>query len=499
LKYANQKDLPSFPSSGLKPNDSAAGAAASLGWHKKSGDVWKPETSTAANRAALLANDYKMAPLWKPEQSSNGAKAAMLAAKDGGKVEIWKPEQSSWGSSAASQAFKAERTPATPPKLDYATAMGRKGSVLAANGAMSGNRKRADSTPVKPTYPDASNASANALSAATSASRPSRNPRTDFNHESGSSPFTNMPKEMFTSHPPVAPEVDEKRRSDILHASAVAMAKQMYSVQQKQIEQAAQTHRSTQQSAAISAHGRKPSAASNISDEVPPMRFNSLQEAAQKLAQERLAKLRSEHDQNREYTDYYGSTPKTNRLSIRGRVRRRASSDGTLDEDKEQSQKIRAQMSIFTDNVTQIDAKKRQKDREALMAAAQRNVTARLKGMDEKAFKETGKVQPSMLNEWEVKAHAAAQKSSEGRMENYGKVNIGGGRFIDQSEIDAVAARNVQPVLDEINLKAEQQRARDAELVLEQQSQKHEAELKKSREKEVKEINRKLKGNASTR
>lgn len=441
----------------------------------------------------MLAKDYKAPPQWQAEQSKNSAKAALLAARDSQKIEIWKPEESSWGSSAANQAFKAERKVVPPPQLDYATALGRKGSMLAATGAMSGTRRRADSTPVRgPTYPDEANASANALSAATMAHRPSKTSKTEYNHDAGSSPFTNMPKEMFTSHPPVAPEVDEKKRADVLRASAVAMARQMYSVQQKQIEHA-QAQRSAQQSAAISAHGRQPST-STIDDAAAPMRFNSLQEAAQKLAQERLAKLRNEHDQNREYRDYYGSSTPSSRLSIRNRVRRRASSDGSLDEDKEQSQKIRAQMSIFTSNLTQIDEKKRQKDREALMAAAQRNVTASLKGMDEKAFKETGKFQPSMLSEWEVKAHAAAQKSSKSRMENYGKIDIGGGKFIDQSEVDAIAARNVQPVLDEINEKAEQQRVRDAELKLEQETQRREAETKKSRDKEVKEINRKLKG-----
>ncbi len=444
----------------------------------------------------MLAKDYKAPPLWQPEQSANGAKAAVLAAKDGGKVEIWKPEASAWGNSAANQAFRSERSSDLSPKIDYGyTAIGRHGSLMAATGAMSGTRKRSDSTPVpKPTYPDEANAATNALSAATHANNPARKSKVEYSVASGASPFTNMPKEMFTSHPPVAPEVDEKRRSDILHASAVAMAKQMYNLQQKQIDQSVSAQRSTGQDAAISAHGRQQSRSSMIS-EAQPMRFTSLQEAAQKLAQERLAKLHDEHAQNREYRDYYGEdTRPTSRLSIRGRVRRRASSDGTLDEDKEQSQRIRAQMSLFSNNLSQVDAKKRQKDREALMAVAQRNVRASLHGMDERVFKETGKVLPSMLNEWEVKAHAAAQKKSDSRMENYGKVNIGGGKFVDQSIVDAAAARNVQPILDEINAKAEKERIRQAELKLDQEANKRSAEAQKTREKELKEISKKLKG-----
>lgn len=481
----------------MKKNDSAAGAAAILGWaNKKSFEHWKPDPSSSASKAAMLAKDYKAPPLWQPEQSASGAKAAVLAAKDGGKVEIWKPEASAWGNSAANQAFKTERSGGLSPKIDYGhTAVGRQGSLMAATGAMSGTRKRSESTPVpKPTYPDEANATTNALSAATHANDPSRKPRTEYSAPSGASPFTNMPKEMFTSHPPVAPEADDKRRSDILHASAVAMAKQMYNLQQKQIDQTANAKRSAGQDAAMSAHGRQQSR-SSTSDEAQPMRFTSLQEAAQKLAQERLAKLHDEHARNREYRDYYGEDSRpTSRLSIRGRVRRRASSDGTLDEDKEQSQRIRAQMSLFSSSLSQVDAKKRQKDREALMAVAQRNVRASLHGMDERVFKETGKVSPSMLNQWEVKAHTAAQKKSDSRMENYGKVNIGGGKFVDQSTVDAAAARNVQPVLDEINAKAEKERVRQAELKLDQEASKRSAEAQKAHEKELKEINRKLKG-----
>ena len=475
----------------MKNNDSAAGAAASLGWaNQKSFEHWQPDPSSSASAAAMKAKDYKMAPLWQPEQSTSGAKAALLAHKDGGKVDIWRPEATTWGESAASQAFKKYGAGTLSPQLDYGhTAIGRQGSLLAATGAMSGSRKRAESTPVAPkieTYPDEANAVSNALSAATSASKLKK--RSDFSPDQGSVPYTNMSREMYTSHPPVAPEVEEQNRQDTLRASAVAMAKQMYSVQQKQIDQVSAAH-----SGAAAAHGRHPSTATT-GDEVQPMRFNNLQEAAQRLAQERLAKLHDEHTKNREYRDYYGSTTQpTSRLSIRGRTRRRASSDGTLDEDKEQSNKIRAQMSLFSNNLSQIDAKKRQKDRENLIAAAQRNVTKSLHGMDERVFAETGKVAPSLLSEWEVKAHAAAQAKSDTRMENYGKVNIGGGKFIDQSEVDAVAARNVQPVLDEINEKAEQERVRQAELKLEQEKQQQAANDKKTREKEEKEINKKLK------
>jgi hypothetical protein len=493
LKYANPRDLPSYPSAGLKKGDSgAAGTAATLGWaNQKSFEHWKPDPSASASAAAMIAKDYKMAPLWQPEQSAYGAKAALLAHRDGGKVEIWQPEASKWGNSAATQAMSKDRAGGLAVNLDYGhTELGRQGSLLAATGAMSSSRKRAESTPVvvKPeTYPDEANAASNALNAATSAHR-SQSRRMKVGSEIGAVPYTNMSRDMYTSHPPVAPEVEEQNRQDMLRASAIAMAKQMYNHQQKQFDAAS----SAQLRGAQAAHQRRPSSVSSL-DEVQPMRFNNLQEAAQKLAQERLAKLHDEHMTNREYRDYYGSTPKPqSRLSIRGRTRYRSSSLGTSDTDLEQSNKIRAQMSLFSNNLSQVDEKKRQKDREALIAAAQRNVTKSLHGMDERVFQDTGKIAPSLLSEWEVKAHAAAQAKSDTRMENHGKIHIGGGQFINQSAVDLVAAKNVQPVLDEINEKAEAERERQAALKLEQETQKRKAAEKKAREKEEKDINKKL-------
>ncbi|KAH7336536.1 putative Eisosome protein 1 [Rhexocercosporidium sp. MPI-PUGE-AT-0058] len=493
LKYANPQDLPSFPSTGLKKNDSsAAGAAASLGWaNQKSFEHWKPDPSASASAAAMQAHDYKMAPLWQPEASAHGAKAALLAHRDGGKVEIWKPEaKSAWGHSAATQAMASHRQGGLSPQLDYGhTDLGRKGSLLAATGAMASSRKRAQSIPtVSPqpdTYPDESNAASNALRAATSASRASR--RSDM-PEAGAVPITNMSREMYTAAPPVQPEVDEKNRQDTLRASAVAMAQSMYQYQQKQFDAATHAQRG-----ASAAH-RRNSSLDSADNAAQPMRFNNLQEAAQKLAQERLAKLHDEHAQNREYRDYYSSNTSApqSRLSLRGRNRNRASSLGTFEDDKEQSNKIRAQMSQFSSNLSQVDEKKRQQDRENLIAAAQRNVTKSLHGMDEKVFADTGKIAPSLLNEWEVKAHAAAQANSDTRMENHGKVHIGGGKFINQSEINLVAARNVQPVLDEINEKAEAERERQAALKAEQETQQRKAAEKKAREKEQKEIEKKL-------
>ncbi|KAL9098532.1 MAG: hypothetical protein Q9187_009643, partial [Circinaria calcarea] len=141
-------------------------------------------------------------------------------------------------------------------------------------------------------------------------------------------------------------------------------------------------------------------------------------------------------------------------------------------------------MSIFNDKLAQVDAKKRQKDRDSLLAAAQRNVAARMHGLDEKVFAETGKVSPAMASEWETKARARAEAESSARMANHGKVNIGGGKYMDQSEVEAIAAARVQPTLDEITEKAEVQRAKDEQLRQEAEERRRIAEEKAQNERE---------------
>jgi hypothetical protein len=471
LKHAEPRDLPAFPVVGVADPVSSAGDAATLAnKNKKTFEYWKPGDIPAANKAALLAKDYKMAPLWHEELSAGASKAALLAAKEGGDVKIWRPSPTDAGNSAAGQAMRMK---GLSPQLDYGhTEEGGKRAMMAATQSMASGRKRAGSTPVKTPalYPDSKNSAANALKAATSVSRRGQPPAvatipTGIPINAGkihSAAITNLSREMYTSNPPVAPEVEEKNREAGLRASAVAMARQMYNIQQRAIEEAAADQsRADSRYGATHAQNRPASA---MSEERAPPQYANLQQAAQRLAAERLAKL---HDEHAAYRTYYGTqaSPQAHRLSIRGRTRRPASSDGQAGaDDEERSRQIRNQMSLFSDKLAQVDNKKRQTDRDLLMAAAQRNVRASMTAQDEKVFNETGKVSPAMTAEWEAKAKAKAQAESSTRMVNHGKVNIGGGRYMDQSEIDAIAAARVQPTLDEVTAAAEKHRARDEEL-----------------------------------
>lgn len=57
-----------------------------------------------------------------------------------------------------------------------------------------------------------------------------------------------------------------------------------------------------------------------------------------------------------------------------------------------------------------------------------------------------------------------ARENSLQRQSKLGKVDIGGGKFMTQNEIDTIAEKHVRPVLNEISYKAQEQRLKDKEL-----------------------------------
>ncbi|KAH8714963.1 hypothetical protein HC256_003836 [Beauveria bassiana] len=504
LKYADPKDLPSFPSTGLSENGAAASAAATLGWaNQKSPEPWRPDKAPSASAAAVLAKDYKSSPIWEPSSSTGASKAALLAVgsataalKQAPSTPTKSPHDN-WGNSAATQAFHASRPDsATTSSLaggDTAATQAfhtnrastiqpsaqsspdksiEQRSLAAAKGAMASSRldsARPASTHKEHSTLEAS-AAASALNGAALAHRKSLMTHKPTIDEVGASPITNMNRNMFTSHPPVKMETDEER----IHNTAVQMARKMYQHQQKMLDQTKDAQKDQEGT---------PFAGTYL----------NLQDAAYKQAQERLAKLHDEHQQNREAQEYYGNSSSPRRkFSMSQRLRRRANSDPEPD-DKVRSENIRQQMSMFSTKLSQVDTEKRAKDREALLAAAQRNVKARLQGMDEKVYNETGKRHSTMFTGWEMKAQQAAQSRSDTRTQNHGKIDIGGGKFMTQEEVNAIAAKRLQPVLDDINEKAEAERERLATLKAEEDARREEQERIKAEERAEKEEAKKAK------
>ncbi|KAJ4361529.1 Eisosome assembly protein [Ascochyta clinopodiicola] len=509
LKYAKASDLPSFPVVGIDTSSSAGAAALLANQNKKSPEWWKPEQSSAAGKAALLANDYKMKPLWQPEASAAGSKAALLAHRDGVKLNLWQPQASADGNSAANIAM---RKTGLGPQIDYGyTEDGRKRALVAATGAHSAaGRKRAQSIPMSvPLYPDSKNSAKNALNAATIAHSPSmRASKTpaaqpqDSNRlgsgamEAARIQHAKSAREMYTSAPPVALEVEEKKRNDALRASAIVMAKKMYDIQQQHIEGASgRSGTSAARTGATAAHGQQP-ASSEGDIKQQAMQYIGIQEAAQKLAQERLAKIG--YDENAAYRSYYGYEKQSrSKLSMRrGRPRARSTSeappqDSDSDEDDFRSRRIRNQMKQFNEQLADVDAKKRDQDRKGLIAAAERKVQAQMQGLDKDVYNKTGKMSNSMMEDWDEKARQRALANSEARMENHGRVMIGNGKWMDQAEIDAIAQARLQPTFDEITEKAEKRRADDAERQFELEKKQRKEQEEKARLAEIKSEERK--------
>lgn len=500
LKHAQVQDLPGFPVVGIDTRTSANAAAHLASTNTKSPEWWKPEQSAAAGKAALLANDYKMKPLWQPEASAAGSKAALLAHKDkdNAKVHLWTPGPNSYGNSAATIAMGKKG--ASPQAASSSVNGSNSKALLAATGAVSNSgRKRAQSSPA-PTelYPDASNSARNALSAATIATSPSMrasktNPTptlariTSPAMEAARIQHARISKEMYTERPPVAIEVEEKKRQDALKASAISMAKKLYDVQQHHIETATgTTPRSHAQTGATAAHGQQPGS-SEADLKAQAMQYIGVQEAAQRLAAERLAKI--EPDDSSNYRNYYGyEKPTRSKLSIRRGRPRAVSNPETVDSDDDEltPRRIRNQMSQLNRSIAEVDAKKREQDRKQLLAAAERKVHAQMLGLDKKIYDETGKMSPAMIDEWDAKARAKAAANSEARMEHHGKVHLGSGKYMDQADIEAVALARIQPTLNDIAEKTEKRRAEEEEQRLEMEEKKREAQIEKERNAEIK-------------
>lgn len=466
----------------------SASAAASLAeTNKKSVELWKPGSIPAANKAALRAADYELDPLWQPQMSAAGSKAATQAHREGPTAELDQGPESEHGQSAAGQAF-VKKTTGPISSRDVPEDSHRK-ALMAAAGAMSGSRRRADSAPIRPRED-----SAWAVKAASRSQKGGSSPLMQAARPGDPGleaariqhmPPGKVPRQMYGSKPPVALEVEEKNRQDTLRASALAMAQKMYAIQQTHIDEAKGIERR--------GHRRTTSDLSTSNDEgdgsVAPGHYN-LEEAARKLAQERLAKLQKEHD---EFRIYYGQ-PSQPRSRLSFRLRRRATSAGEVElADEEQSRRIRSQMSIFQNQLAEVDQQKRQQDRDALMAAAHRNVQARMAEMDEKVFLETGKSSPHQRELWEQQAREKAAREAEQRT-TFDKVHIGGGKYMDQSELDAIARARVQPTLDEISEKAEEKRAKDEELKREMERIKREVEADKVRDAQAKAEQRAARG-----
>ena len=436
-----------------------------------------------------------MKELWHPEASAAGQKAAAQAQKTGPHLDLWEPQASAAGSSAAIQAMRMK---GLSPEIDRGyTDAGKSNSLRAAT--MSTGRQRAGSTPVAgpELYPDQANSGKNALNAAVSSSKMAPD---GWNSEANQAARIKnlggrMDPAMFGEHPPVEPELEEQRHQAALRASAVSMAKSMYDMQQRAV-----TPTDSSSVGAGVAHKRGQSSTSQADLKEEALKYITLQDAAQKIAHERLAKLDEEMAGNR-FQQYYGygdTSPKSSRYSMSRRSRALSSEEADLSDsdDERQARRIRNQMSQLNTASNTVDVKQRTADRASLMAAAEARVAARMHDLDEKVFQETGKVSQATMEQWEVKARqkAEAQRVERDAAAPAGKIHVGGGKFMDKAEVEAIAAARLKPTLDEIDVTAANMRARDAEIKRQQQATEIATMNEKARQQAEKAETKRIKG-----
>lgn len=502
-----REPLPSPLAAGVK----APATASSSGMPSKSSGAsttgWGNSAATQAFRnSQILSANRASAPPEKPipEILALGQQPSLRAAKDAMKT--------------ASNPNRTSVVAASPSAASPTLSNDTSGSGIAAagaSGAVSGNtsmartRHRAQTTPLSlrqqksllSQFPDSvalSNlngtssdpkvSAANALSAATAAHTKSQSggDRRSYVGDAGAVPYTNMNRQMYTSNPPIGPEFDTQKHQDGLHASAIAMAKQMYD----------------------------PNAESGLTSAKVP----NVQEQAYRLAQERLDKIYEKHAKNRDFRDHYvdaktgtdfGAGSNSHRLSMRSRLRRhRSSSDSDVDLDRMRSMEIRKQMSLLSDRISEVSQEKRRQDRQSVLLAAQRNVKLQLQNIDEQVYANSGRLPPSATKTMDqAKINTIAQARADAQIGTYPRsdqVDIGGGKFMDRAEIDKIASRRMQPVIDDMHAKAQQEIERKAKLREEEEQRKAqlrqneedrkaEAAILKARDKEMKELYRQLK------
>ena len=74
-------------------------------------------------------------------------------------------------------------------------------------------------------------------------------------------------------------------------------------------------------------------------------------------------------------------------------------------------------------------------------------------------------------------------------------MHVGGGKYLDQAEVAAIARARLQPTLDEIADTAEKRRDRDEELRLEEEKRKRDIETERVRAAEAKAESKRIRGN----
>ncbi|KAJ6113685.1 hypothetical protein N7523_007002 [Penicillium sp. IBT 18751x] len=466
----------------IVPNLSHASAASALAHaNQKPIEVWRPGRYAEAEKAALCVKDFSPPEFPQPSTgySAEGLGAAVSAVRE-------------------QRSTKAVREQELEDEQNRAREQERQSKALKAATGAYATRKKADSVPSEPVVPSEPHYALTAAEASQHLGGEEEEPLSHLDSAMEASRIThaaNQNTKLYTSSPPLASEIQERNRRNSLHAAALVMARDMYDV----TESKDVTYADPALSAAQKGHGQAMARSRNtVSGTVGTTGRNALtlQEAAQKRASEKLARLRNEQA---EMQAYYGTTPQPQRSRLTTR-RKRASSDADATQtDAEQSRHIRHQMTNLRSKLNQVD-EKRQRDRDFLMEAARRNVDQTMQDMDMKLWADSGRAPPSRQREWDEAAEARVRREAEASEAssaiaranwstnanaNVERVNIGGHQYMDMADVEAVARARLQPTFDGITDQAELQRARELEERLDAEEEERQAAIEEEREADM--------------
>lgn len=442
--------MPSYPTIGLL-HPEAAGASAALLAHRdhRPVEIWRPNSIAAAGAAASLAHSNpKSVNIWEPAPSEPAGKAALHALED----------------------------PSFPQPYTMPESF-KRWSLSGAIGAMQSSkekRRRSGSSPMPLTIrqeTEAASAGNSALTAATIAHMPP--PIRRLSVATGADPTSEYVAESKVLNAGRVPQQD-KRKSDVLRAATISMSKS--------------SRRTT-----LPDVPRHDHSAQSVPATTPPSRrFNSnIQEAARKVATERLAKIGYDTDRTLSASPLGAQAAQTS-------INRSHTVPNAGSSDIGQARNTDAEMALLRGDIARADAKKRGENAVLLMSVAQRNAQAKLSGIDKQVADSRGLAR---REDWEPRATQIAQAEAEKRTENHGKISIGGGAYMAPEEIDAIAQRNVQPLLEDINRRAnaekariDSERARELEEHLDIEESRRVQALNQARERETREDIRRARG-----
>ncbi|MBE3043319.1 eisosome protein 1 [Candidatus Bathyarchaeota archaeon] len=472
MKNAEPRSPPSSRAN-FSDVSASASAAAALGWANQkpleTGTMPQNNMSPSAARAASLAADQRSPPPQKQARNTGALPRTLRSGSPGAGL----------GSSAAAQAYKT-RSPRLAPQYVRKD----KPSLLAAKEALGAARPRSISSPVlrRPAQDQASGDGIDPRDEALTQRwefTPGSGPTGD-----GAAPATIPSRAVSTANPPVDIEDEKKRKADELRASAVAMTTNMFKKKPNLAE-----------SFLPGNDLQRPSEPAQSDQHTKPQAY--------KLAQGRLANIPDETKKNKELQAHY--TPSgalRRRFTVGDRFRGRTSSDSDL----EFRRKDRApnRMTLFGPKQPKSNNADREKELAHVFTTARRNVRSQLDGIDQTVADRTGMVSPSTgmvspstKSAWGSRARAvahgrAAQAAAEEPRD--GRRDVGGGLYVAQDDVEAVARRNLKPLFHEIDERAEGKHTRERRAKEERQSREVEAEKKAAYDREVEDLHRKLKG-----